>query len=58
MNPASRTIDDALSAALMVQYGITRVPADTFPPGAWRSSKLDDAIAQARRMAAASTSAK
>ena len=53
MNPASRTIDDALSVALMVQYGITRVPADTFHFGEWRYSNLDDAIAHARRMAAA-----
>ncbi len=53
MNPASRTIDDALSVALMAQYGITRVPADTFHLGEWRYSNLDDAIAHARRLAAA-----
>jgi len=58
MNPASRTIDDALNAALMVQYGITRVPADSFHLGEWRYSNLDDAIAQARRMAATSPSPK
>jgi hypothetical protein len=52
MNPASRSIDDAVNAALMVQYGITRVPADTFHLGEWRYSNLDDAIAQARRIAA------
>ena len=53
MNPASRSIDDAITAALMVQYGITRVPADTFHLGEWRYTNPDDAIAQARRMAAA-----
>ena len=53
MNPASRSIDDAVNAALMVQYGITCVPADTFHLGEWRYSNLDDAIAQARRIAAA-----
>jgi len=53
LNPASRSIDAAVSAELMVQYNITRVPADTFHLGEWRYANLDDAIAQARRMAAA-----
>jgi len=53
MNPASRSIDDAVNVALMVQYGITRVPADSFHFGEWRYSNLDDAIAQARRTVAA-----
>lgn len=39
----------------MAQYGITRVPADTFHMGEWRYSNLADAIAQARRIAAASS---
>ena len=52
MNSGSRSIDEAVNAALMVQYGITRVPTDTFHLGEWRYSKLEDAIAQARRIAA------
>jgi len=45
--------DDADSAALMAEYGITRVRADTFHLGEWRYSSLRDAVAQARRVAAA-----
>jgi len=55
MNHPPRRFDDAASAALMVQYGITRVPADAFHLGKWRYSNLDDAVAQARRIAAAPT---
>jgi hypothetical protein len=47
--PAST--DEANSAALMAQYGITRVPADIYRLGEWRYSNLRDAIAQARRIA-------
>jgi hypothetical protein len=52
MNPASRSIDDAVTAALMVQYGITRSQPDIFHLGKWRFARLADAIAQARRIAA------
>jgi hypothetical protein len=48
-------IDDANQTALMAQYGITRVRADSFHLGEWRYSNLRDAIAQARRIAAAGT---
>lgn len=43
---------DADSVALMAEYGITRVRADTFHLAEWRYSNLRDAIAQARRIAA------
>jgi len=52
--PRIRLHRRSVSAALMVQYGMTRVPAETFHLGEWRYSNLDDAIAQARRIAAAS----
>jgi len=51
-------IDDANGAALMAQYGITRVRADKFHFGEWRYSNLRDAIAQARRAAAATPTPK
>jgi len=47
--------DDADSAALMAQYGITRIPADQFRLGEWRYSNLADAVAQARRIGAAAS---
>lgn len=46
-------MDDANQTAVMAQYGITRVRADSFHLGEWRYSNLRDAIAQARRIAAA-----
>jgi hypothetical protein len=55
MTVGASDIDDANGAALMAQYGITRVRADTFHLGEWRYSNLRDAIAQARRVAATST---
>jgi len=51
MSPASRSIEQAVTVARMVEYGITRVPVDSFHLGEWRYANLDDAIAQARRIA-------
>ena len=47
--------DDADPAALMAQYGITRIPADQFRLGEWRYSNLADAVAHARRIASATS---
>lgn len=41
---------------LMARFGITRVPAVRYHYRAWRYSNLADALAQARRDAASSTS--
>ena len=46
-------IDQANRAAMMAQYGIVRVPVDKFRYKDWRYSNLGDAIAQAKRVAAA-----
>jgi len=46
-------IDQANRAAMMAQYGIVRVPVDQFRYKDWRYSNLCDAIAQAKRVAAA-----
>jgi len=51
--PKGLLTDEANVAALMVQYGITRVPADQFHLGEWRYSSLADAIVQARKIATA-----
>jgi hypothetical protein len=36
---------------VLIKYGITNIPVDCFHVGGYKYSNLDDAIAQAKRMA-------